>query len=213
MFATVAVLAIAFCNLALGLIVLLKNRRNFTNVSFSVFAITLAVWLVATYFSNDVSLSRNILLQLTRFSLFVPNLALYFLLLFSLEFTGYIKRYFVPFAWVSGLSALVVSLISTTPLLIAGLEPQQDVVILKFGPFAPIFTFFIIGQFLAVIFILLSSVHRLRGSARARVQYMAISLFLALSILVTTSLIMPLIFRNYDYGNAEIGRASCRERV
>ena len=93
-------------------------------------------------------------------------------------------------------------MISTTPLLIAGLEPQQDVVILKFGPFAPIFTFFIIGQFLAVIFILLSSVHRLRGSARARVQYMAISLFLALSILVTTSLIMPLIFRNYDYGNA-----------
>jgi len=201
MFAAITVITIAFCNLALGLIVLLKNRRNFTNISFGVFALSLSVWLIITYYSNDSALNRDILLQLTRLSLFIPNIALYFLLLFSLKFTGYLRRYFNFICVTLGLMTVAVSVLSTTRWLIAGLAPQKNLVILKFGWFAPIFSFFIIGQFAAVIVTLVVSIRRLRGAARARTQYMAASLFVTLSILVVTSLIMPLIFHNYAYGN------------
>jgi signal transduction histidine kinase len=201
MFSLIAVLVIAFCNLTLGLIVLLKNRRNFTNITFGIFALSLAVWLPITFYSNDPFLTHNLSLQLTRTAIFIPNIALYFLVLFSMSFTGYLRRYFRVIALLLGLLVLVVSFISITSILIGGLtpEPSKHLVILKYGPFAPVFTFFIVGQVLTVVTVLLSSVRQLKGSAKARVQYMAISLFLTLSILVITNLILPLVFHVYSY--------------
>lgn len=199
MLALVAISIIAVCNLALGLVVLLKNRGSMTNVSFSIFTFILAAWLPITYFSNDLSLSHELQLWLNRITVFLPGIGLYFLLLFSLLFTRRNSRYLRSLAVFLGLTSLTVSVIATTPLLITNIYPRDNIIAIEFGIFTPVFSVFIIGQFLAIIAILLLSARRLSGAPKARTQLMTGSLFLAIALLVATNLILPVGFSNYRY--------------
>lgn len=199
MFALLAVLTVAFCNLALGLIVLLKNRGNFTHTSFGVFAFIMAVWLTCNYFSNIVILDHQLLLWLNRVTFFLSGMGLYFLLLFSLEFTRFKYKYFRPFAISFGLTTLAISLISMSRLVIADIVPKPKAVTITFGPLIWLFTPFIVGLFLAIIAILAGSIPRLRGSARARTRIMTVSLFVSLATTVGTNLILPVAYGNYDF--------------
>src|SRR3989344_7270930 len=113
MYANIAVDTIAFCSLILGLIVLLKNRGNFTNTSFGIFAFILAIWLVVSVYSDDVGLNHSLLLWLNRISFFLPGIGLYFLLLFTLRFTRFMRLSLIPFLWLFGLFTLVLRILST----------------------------------------------------------------------------------------------------
>lgn len=200
MLALVLIVFIALCNLALGLVVLLKNRGNFTNISFSIFAFMLSVWLVITYYSNDTTLSYDLQLWLNRLTVFMPALALYFLLLFSLEFTRQnTSKYFRPFAVLFGFTTLAVSIISMTPLVVKEIYPHEGIIAMHFGIFTPIFSLFIIGEFVAIVTILTMSSRRLTGAAKVRTQIMTASLFLALIVTFITNLIMPVVFNNFRY--------------
>ncbi len=194
-----AVLLVSLSTFVLGLIVLLKNRGNFTNTSFGIFTFMLSVWIIVEYFSNDLRLSYGAQLWLNRITVFMPGLGLYFLLLFSLEFTRLWYKYFRPFAIICGLITLAISALSTTSLLIKDIVPRGQVIAVKFGAFSPLFSIYIISLFVAVIAIFYISLHRLSGIARARTQIMTLSLFTALSITVVTNLILPVGFSNYDY--------------
>ncbi|MGZ6005179.1 MAG: histidine kinase N-terminal 7TM domain-containing protein, partial [Candidatus Saccharimonadales bacterium] len=199
MLALVAIIIIAFCNLGLGLVVLLKNRGSATNICFSIFAFMLSAWLIITYYSNDVALNHSLQLWLNRITIFIPGVALFFLLLFSLLFTRKAHKYFRPFAVLFGFTSLIVSFISTTPLVIASIYPKDDFVAIRYGAFTPLFFVFILGEFLAIISILTFSIRRLSGAAKARTQIMAGSIFLALAVTVITNLILPVGFNNYHY--------------
>lgn len=199
MFALIAVLIVAFCNLFLGLIVLLKNRGNFTHTSFGIFAFLMTIWLLCNYYSNNVLFSFQLLIWLKRITIFLPGLGLYFLLLFVLEFTRYRYKRFRPFAITFGLLTLLLSTISATPLLVADIVPRGNVVTVTFGPLVPLYSAFIMALFLAIVMILANSIPRLRGAARARTEIMTGSLFIALGITVVTNLILPVLFSNYSY--------------
>jgi len=197
--ALIAVIVVAFCNLVLGLIVLLKNRGSLTNVSFGIFAFLLSAWIVINFYSNDAALSHGAQLWLNRATISIPVFALYFLLLFSLQFTRFGNRRFRSFAILFGVFSLIFGAASATPLLISGVTPKGNIIVANFGPFIAYFSVFIICLFLAIIIILLGSLRRLDGAAKARTQIMAASLFAALAITVITNLIMPVIFHQFNY--------------
>ena len=199
MLALVAIIIIALCNLGLGLVVLLKNRGSLTNITFSIFAFMLAAWLLITFYSNDVALNHALQLWLNRVTIFIPGVALYFLLLFSLLFTRKGDKYFRSFAMLLGLISLVVSVIATTPLVISSIYPRDNIVAIKYGTLTPLFFIFIVAEFIAIIAILTMSVGRLSGAAKARTQIMAGSIFLALVVTVITNLVLPVAFNNYRY--------------
>lgn len=199
MYANIAVDTIAFCSLVLGLIVLLKNRGNFTNSSFGIFAFTLALWLVVSVYSDDPGLSHNLLLWLNRISFFLPGIGLYFLLLFTLRFTRFMRRYFLSFSWLFGLVTLVVSFISATPVICGGVSIENGIVVILYGPYTLFYEIFISGLILAICLILLISLKHLKGSERARTKIMAASLFLSLTVTLLTNLIFPAVWNNYDY--------------
>lgn len=199
MLALVAISVVALCNIGLGLVVLLQNRGNFTNTSFAIFAFIMAAWLIATYFSNDTTLSYNILIWLNRATAFLPAMGLYFLLLFSMEYTRIGYKYFRPFAIIFGLTTLGISILAATPYMIDTIYPKGDVVAATFGFFTPIFSFFIIAELVATIVLFIIANQRLSGAARARTQIMALSISIALILAIVTNLIMPVAFGNYNY--------------
>lgn len=194
-----AIFFVAVCNLVLGLVVLLKNRASMTNVSFSIFTFLLAVWMPITYYSNNIALSHEQLLWLNRITVFIPAVALYFLLLFSLLFTRFVYKYLRTLGVFLGITSLIVSLIATTPLFIKEIYPQDNIVAISYGVFTPVFSFFIVAEFLTIITILTVSTRRLNGAAKARTQIMTSSLFLAIALLVVTNLVLPVGFNNYGY--------------
>ncbi|MDB5164215.1 MAG: putative Histidine kinase [Candidatus Saccharibacteria bacterium] len=199
MFALIAVAVVAFCNLSLGLVVVLKNRGNFTHTSFAIFAFIMAAWLITSYYSNDIHFSHQLLFWLNRATLFLPGMGLYFLLLFTLEFTRFQYKWFRPFAIGFGVLTLFISVLSATPLLVTGIERRGNVEAVMFGPLVPLFTLFILSLFLSIVIILASSIARLHGSARARTKIMAASLFTSLAITLGTNLVLPVMFNNYSY--------------
>src|SRR3989344_2526198 len=199
MYANIAVDIVAFCSLVLGLIVLLKNRGNFTNTSFGIFAFILTIWLVVSVYSDDVGISPNLLLWLNRISFFLPGIGLYFLLLFTLRFTRIMRHSFIPFTWLFGLFTLVMSILSTTPLICGGVTIKNSIVVILYGPYTLIYELYISGLILAICLILLVSLRNLRGSERARTKIMTASLFLALTVTLLTNLIFPAVWGVYEY--------------
>jgi len=199
MLAFAAILAVAFCNFSLGLIILVKNRHSLTNIAFSLFAIMLAVWLVANYYSNDITLGHQLIVWLNRSTLFVPPIALHLLLVFSLLFVRFNPKRTKYIGIMGSVAALAVAILSVTPAVFGGIEPRQHVVAVKFGPWAPLYATYIIGTFLAVIGVLIGSLKRVDAASRVRIKYMAASLFIALAVTVITNLLLPLVANNYDY--------------
>lgn len=202
MFILIAVFLVALSNLALGLIVLLKNRGNFINTSFGIFAFIMSVWLVADFYSNSVFLailSYRFSLNLNRITFFLSGMGLYFLWLFAMEFTRLGYKYFRPLAISVGLFCLGASILSTTSLVLKGILPGKDGVILRTGPLIWPFMAFIVGLILAIIVTFAISIPRLKGPSRVRTKIMTASLFLSLSIAAATNLILPVVFQNYRY--------------
>ncbi len=199
MFVFIAILLVAFCNFALGIIVLLKNRKNKANLTFSLFAMLLSVWMVINYLSNGQNLDYNQLLWLNRATLFLPPPALYFLLLFSMLFTNQKSRWLRTVAWTIGITSIAISFLGASSYVIAGLVPSGDVVGVEFGPLTPVYMVFITGVMLLEVGFLLVSLRRLNGLARARTMYMSVSLFVALAIITITNLIIPFYTGNYSY--------------
>lgn len=159
----------------------------------------LAFWMVVTYLSNDASFSYATTLWLKRIAFFMPPLGLYFLLLFSLLFTRITRSKFFIVTSITAILSVVVSLLSVSKYVFVGIEYQNGIVVNVFGTLTIAYLLYLVALVLFEIGILILSLRRLRGQARARTVYMSAGLFTSLAILVLTNLILPLYAENYSY--------------
>lgn len=194
----IAILFVALLNVGLGIIVLLKNRRNSANILFSLFAMILGAWMVFNYFGRDPSLNHYLLNWLNIVTLIIPPIALYLLLLFSLYFTNIAPRKNKYFVWIGGISAVIMAYFGTTKGVFEGYALVNGINGVKFGDQTPIYMFYIIAIVVLEVGVLWYSLRNLRGLARARTKYMAISLFLTLAILIFTNLVLPFMYGIYS---------------
>ncbi len=202
MFALIGLLIILLCYLALGLIVLLKNRRNFTNISFAIFTFIMALWVASGFYSHNALLSHlsyRLSLDINRTMLALLGIGLYFLFLFCLEFSRIAHRYFRQIAIIAGLIILGASSLCFTPQVVAGIAPSFLTVVLKFGPLIWVYLISVISLSAAIIVVLALSIFKLHGPAQNRAKIMTISLLLSLSAIVTANLILPIVFKNYSF--------------
>jgi len=113
------VAGVAAVDVALGAIVLQRNRRSFTHRAFAAAAATLALWLVANFLSDQVPADHARLLFLNRLTVAAGACAGVFLFAFVLSFPH--RKVQIPAPWqlalVSGFCLAGLSMF--TPLLVA----------------------------------------------------------------------------------------------
>ena len=157
----------------------------------------LAVWMVLNYLSNDTSFSLTVSLWLKRAAFFMPPIGLYFLLLFSLLFTRIAKKT-KAVSTIIGLSAICMAFFSVSDNVLRGIYHENGIVVNDFGDHTLVYLIYLVALVLFEIWILVRSLKKLRGQARARIIYMAAGLFASLVIMVITNLVLPLYAGNYS---------------
>ncbi len=199
MFLLAVIVFIAFWDLALGFSVLLKNRHNQANITFSFFAFLLAIWMVISFLSNNPTYDLDILYWLKSAAFFIPPIGLYTLLVFSIQFTNYKSKIRNFLLWFGGISAIFVSFISVTPFVLSDVKVVKNIVETGFGQLTVLYLAYIVSLLIIEIWILTNSIRNLRGIARARTLIMTISLFVAITLLIITNLLLPLVFKNVSF--------------
>jgi hypothetical protein len=118
--------------LSLGVAALLKNRILALNRVFALFTVTIGVWIMASYISNDVKNSPHASVIGNYFVFLFSYISGYLLAWFAINLAGdakaghRLKAFSVPL--------LLVAVTTCTPLVVAGAKRQGSVYAVQFGP-------------------------------------------------------------------------------
>ena len=199
--ALIALLLICTIHLVMGLFVFLKNRKDLANRYFFGFTVNITGWLLANYFSNLTSLGPSTLIFVNKLVFIFPALAAFFVLMFSLAFTGLYNsiRPWIRFL-ITGL-ALLVTGVSFTDLVVSGIIPGSDGIYnITFGPVAPLYVSFVVIYFGLVLPIFVFSLTKAEGRVnRTRYQYVVAGILISAGVIIITNLLLPLLFHDYNF--------------
>lgn len=178
---------VALC--MLGVVVLIKDRHSRLNRIFVGFVLSVSVWIIANYISNDTNNSGSVAVKADYLVFSFSYFAIIFLLWFTLEIVQ-LKKVNVLFArahyllWPIGVAF-------GTPLLVRGVHLQEKVYAVQFGPLLPLYAIMLIGSMILTVLILRSAIKTTDGNLRARLRSLYISLILSLPILLLAQFIIP----------------------
>ena len=198
--ALVILVSLLALNLAMGLVVLFKNRHLATNRYFFYFVVSIIGWLTANYFSNQIWLGLTVLLLVNKAVFIFPALCAFFVLQFSLEFTELSRR--VP-RWAQlGSIALTVGAvaISATSLVVAGItKGQGNIYNISFGPLSDVYFLYLLVYIGLVPPIFIWSLGRGGGQdKRVRLQYVLAGIVVSFMLALVTNLFVPLVLHNFS---------------
>lgn len=174
---------------SLAFVVLLRDSATLLNRVFAIFAVCIAIWIVANYISNDVSLSAR-----------VATIANYFVFGFSFGSAVYLLRFGIALAEDDRaqrlfvrirLLLLLVAIVAFTPLVVAGVARQGDVYAVIFGPLSWVYFIALIAITAWVPYLLFRNIKRSHGDQKKRLEVIFVSLCLALPFLILTEAILP----------------------
>ena len=197
----ILLLVLSLTHFVMGLFVVLKSRRDWTNRYFFLFVIGIIGWLLSNYFSNAAGLSGSQILLLNKAVFIFPALCAYFVLMFSLHFTNlYLK---IP-RWVRllmGGIAFIVVVVSGTNQVVNGVTMGQNgVYTIIFGTLTPLYFVYQVIYFGLVLPVFLMALRKPNGRAmRNRYQYVVAGISLSFGLVLLTNLIIPLAFGNYAF--------------
>lgn len=188
--------AIAISLLILGAISFVNNRKSFLNRLFFVFTFCVGVWLVSACVSNDVRRSNEVALYGNYLVFSFSYFSSYLLLWFSVLLVGLdrIKK----FMKLVNIPLIFVGILSSTPLVVAGVEKQGSVYAVIFGPLAVVYG--------VVLLLLLGGSMRIlhvgvkTSSSRKKIQLRSIlrSIYVAVPVLVITQFIAPVVTGSFE---------------
>lgn len=198
-----ALLILAFiciCHLVIGLFVLLQNKREPTNQIFFAFVLSIIGWLITNYFSNDGSLSHPLVSALNIVVFEFPLLAAYFVLIFSLMFTGAYRL--KPYWQKVGLIVITVAMslvLALTNWVVRGLLVSgNNVYGVTFGLATPVYFAYLVTFFGLAIITFVSALRHSAGSKRARLKYILAGILASFLVAIFTNLILPSVFRDFS---------------
>ncbi|HWB39389.1 MAG TPA: ATP-binding protein [Candidatus Saccharimonadales bacterium] len=177
--------------LGLGAVSLIKNRSLVLNRVFAFFTVTIGIWIVASYISNDVHNSPHASVIGNYLVFFFSYISGYLLLWFAVALAEDIKtsrrlsKFTIPI--------LLIGLTNFTPLVVAGAKRQGQVYAVEFGPL-------ILLYFLGLVFFLGMAMYVLRknikvtsGEQRQHLVILYKCMSIALPIVLITEFILPAI--------------------
>ncbi len=194
--------SVAVAIVILGLVVFLTNKRSRINHLFSLFSLSTAVWVVAACVSNDIRLGDKVSLYgnylVFMFSYFASFFLLWFVVrLVSVEQVVKRLRIISPFV-------IFVGALSATPLVVAGVTPQEHVYAVEFGVLAPLYGVLLIGQLIASVVILVLGLKGARSRNRRQIIIIIRALIVALPVLVITQFIAPAMTGSFEITDSGI---------
>lgn len=179
----------AIALLVLGLVALVKNYRLKLNQLFALFALSISVWILAAYISNDIANPQEVSLIGNYIVFLFSYLAAYLLLVFSIllaedKVAKHRVRYFY-------LPIIIVGVLSITPLVVKGVHIQGTVYAVDFGPLAVPYGIAITGLLVSASVILKRNIKHASGTKRHHLQILYRSMIIALPLLLLTQFILP----------------------
>jgi signal transduction histidine kinase len=173
----------------LALTVLIKNHAITLNRIFAFFVLCISVWILANYVSNDLSNSTRIATVANYFVFSFSFAASIFLLEFVVALTNdqqakrLLRKARIPL-W-------LVVLISCTPVVVAGVTPQEQLYAVNFGPLAPLYFVTLIINIAAVGIILWRNKRRATGNQKGRLTILFRSFYWTFPVLILAQAVIP----------------------
>lgn len=175
--------------LGLGYVALTKNRKLALNRTFALFTVTIGIWIMASYISNDTANSPRVS-EIGNYCVFLFSyVSAYLLLWFAIAMADdqrarvFVKKLNVPI--------LFVGLINASPLVVAGVERQNDVYAIKFGPLVIVYILSLLALLIMALAVLKRNMKRSQGAQRAHLKALFYSMAWALPLLLLTEFILP----------------------
>ncbi|HUD10862.1 MAG TPA: ATP-binding protein [Candidatus Saccharimonadia bacterium] len=198
-FSLFIIVVICLFHLMIGLFVLLTNKRDRTNQLFFAFVLSIIGWLITNYFSDDGTFSHTIVDVFNVAVFEFPVIAAYFVLLFSLLFTG---KYSARAPWqkvaiVLGTGTMMI--VSGTKLLVDGLLIKgHNVYGIVYGPATPFYFAYLLIYFGLVIIIFIRALRQSTGAKRTRIRYILAGILASFSVAIVTNLLLPFITHDFS---------------
>lgn len=193
-----AFLFICLAQLLLAFIVLLKNRKNFTNISFFIFTLSIIIWIVSNYFIDGITNSDTALLVM-KIIFISSGLAPYALLLFSISLTRLRKKLNTKWLLILSVLPLLSLFFCINNFVIKDIKLQDGVWGVDFGSLSVVYNIYLLGYFIAALIVLFWGFRKSHGLDRTRFQYVFTGLALTVLIGVSANLLLPLLGNDFGY--------------
>ncbi len=176
--------------LVLSVMVLLhggyKLRRN---VSLTLFSILVAIWIVANHLGNDLATPSEIAVVANYFVFSCSFAAMVLVMLFAVQL-GANKR-LISLAKVSLPVLGVITVLAATPLVGAGVERQENIYGVIFGPLVIPYGVALIYMITVTLIAIELGLRHNRGIRHNQLQVVGASLLFALPLVLSVSFILP----------------------
>jgi signal transduction histidine kinase len=194
--------AIGIALFVLGVATLINNRKPIVNKLFLALASSVAIWMVVACVSNDTRNGAIISLYGNYLVFFFSYVTVYLLLWFAILVTA--VKWAKKWIKILNIPLILVGIVSATPLVVAGVEKQQDVYAINFGPLVLAYALFLIVQLVAVLWIFSLGLKKATGRKHAQIKVIWQTLIIASPILMITQFIAPAITGSFEITDAGI---------
>lgn len=173
----------------LGMAVFVRSPKVAINRAYILFAASVSIWMIANYVSNDTSKAPSTAVISNYFVFFFSYFTAVSLLYFAIGLTqdAQAKKLFKRFL----LPIIAVAAISFTPLLVKGVEVQDSLYAVQFGPAIPLYFITLIGLIVWIIYVLRKNLKRTTGKLKAQIRVAYLSFVWTLPALALMLMVVP----------------------
>lgn len=175
--------------LGLGFATLSRSRNQTLNKVFAVFTVSIGIWIIASYVSNDVANTPRTSVIGNYFVFLFSYVSSYLLLWFAVALAGDKKAN----QWLQTMTIpiLLVGITTCTPLVVAGAHRQHGVYAVEFGPLVTLYFLGVVGLLISALIVLHKNIKTTNGDQQAHMVVLYRSMSIALPILLLTEFILP----------------------
>ncbi len=173
----------------LALMTLKKNYKSRLNHVFILFVISLTIWIISNYISNDITISSKYIIIADYFVFSFSYFAAFSLLWFSVLIANdHLARKIFN---ILSIPLIIIGLLSFSSLIVAGVEIQDKVYAVEFGKGIILYGAALISMLLGALFILYKNLRVTSGVQKERLRILFWSLCCALPLVLLTEFILP----------------------
>ncbi len=182
--------------------VYLRNKRVTLNRTFFVCVTFISAWIISNYFGNDIRLQVHDALLANRLIFVFSTFAVLFLFKFAVDLTG--DKLFTRFFPILRFFAIVVAALSTTPLLVRGVHPQNGIYAITFGPLTFVYGGVLFGYLGLTLYVLWQGQRKSEGDLKHRIHLFLVTLLVCVPLLLLLQFILPTITGIFALSNVGI---------
>ena len=182
------VIVVALLAIAVTVLVHDGYRRR-RNIAMALFCALIAVWTIANHVGNSLSTPAGIALVANYFVFSCSFGAMVLVTLFVTQLAG--QRGLSLMTKIATPFLLLITALSATPLIGAGVEPQEQVYGVIFGPLVTLYGAALVAMIAFTIAVIIIGFRRTRGLQKNQLQVIGTALLISLPLLLSFGFILP----------------------